>query len=429
MRTATKKTRTRNMTKRTFLIMVATLAALQSKAQLTLGQCLDMAHDNYPTVKQYRLTEQSREYTVANAAKSWLPKVSMSAGAYMFTDMVEMPKQAATAFGEMKNELYNVSVSVSQTLYDGGETASRKRTAHAMADVERKQTDVSMYDINGRVEELFFGILTIDEQLKQNRLLQDDLGIGLQTVEGMIRGGMANQTDADAVRVEIVKARQQENGMKASRKAFTKMLSTFTGHSMDETTTLERPVEIIPAAAGEATNRRPEMDYYSAQLRLLDEQRRSLDTRLMPRLDLFGTGIYHNKIVGMAKNGTLAAGITMKWNIGALYTRKNDIRNIDTERQSVETQREAFVFNTRLKEENSHGNIENLRKQIELDDEIIRLRENIRSKSEKRVRGGTETVNEMLRDINAVGEARQAKAIHTVLLLKETYALKNTTNQ
>lgn len=41
---------------------------------------------------------------------------------------------------------------------------------------------------------------------------------------------------------------------------------------------------------------------------------------------------------------------------------------------------------------------------------------------------GTETVNEMLRDINAVSEAKLAKAFHEIQLLQETYKLKNINN-
>jgi hypothetical protein len=44
--------------------------------------------------------------------------------------------------------------------------------------------------------------------------------------------------------------------------------------------------------------------------------------------------------------------------------------------------------------------------------------------SEKKVQLGTESVNEMLRDINAVSEARQQQALHQIQLIKEIYAQK-----
>lgn len=98
------------------------------------------------------------------------------------------------------------------------------------------------------------------------------------------------------------------------------------------------------------------------------------------------------------------------------------------ERQQVNVNRETFLFNIRIQEQQLKGQIENIRSQIAHDDEIIRLRENIRRASEKRVESGIETVNEMLRDINAVSEARQQRAIHEVELLQEIHKLKTINN-
>ena len=69
-----------------------------------------------------------------------------------------------------------------------------------------------------------------------------------------------------------------------------------------------------------------------------------------------------------------------------------------------------------------------LRKQIEQDDEIIKLRKRIREKAELRVANGTETVNEMLRDINAVSDAQLVKRLHEIQLLQEMYEIKHLNN-
>ena len=65
------------------------------------------------------------------------------------------------------------------------------------------------------------------------------------------------------------------------------------------------------------------------------------------------------------KNGMLAGGLTLSWNIGALYTRKNDLRKLDVERQQVESERATFLFNNRLEVESTEGNIAMLKKQLE----------------------------------------------------------------
>lgn len=414
------------MTNRTLLVTVTTLLSLSVSAQITLDECKTSARDNYPAVKQYRLIELSRDYTVDNASKAWLPKVSVAAGAVAMTDLTE--KMAAGAATDISNEIYGAMLQVNQTIYDGGTTAARKRVTRAEADVEKGRLDVTMYDINSRVEEIFFGILTIDEKLKQIRLLQNDLELSMRTVNGMVNGGLANLSDKDAIKVEQLKASQQESSLTTSRDAYVRMLAAFTGKDMPSSTQFEKPSDTITPSYGTITNRRPELEYYSARLRLLDEQRHTLDTKLRPQISFFGAAVYHNRINDLLKNGTLAAGVTLSWNIGALYTRKNDIRSIETHKLQTESQRETFLLNTRMQNENSYGNINGLKKQITLDDEIITLRENIRQTTEKKVENGTETVNELLRHINSVSEARQAKAMHEIVLIRELYSLRHTNN-
>ena len=91
-------------------------------------------------------------------------------------------------------------------------------------------------------------------------------------------------------------------------------------------------------------------------------------------------------------------------------------------------QRKVFLFNNHLQNEQEYGVIASLRKQIAQDTEIIRLRESIRSKSDRKVQFGTESVNELVRDINAVNLAKAQKAMHEIQLLQEIYKLKNINN-
>ena len=69
-----------------------------------------------------------------------------------------------------------------------------------------------------------------------------------------------------------------------------------------------------------------------------------------------------------------------------------------------------------------------LRSQITQDDEIVEIRERICKKSRTRVENGMETVNEMLREINALNEAKETKAYHEIQLIQEIYKLKNIHN-
>lgn len=398
-------------------------------AQVTLEQCKAWARDNYPVIKQYDLVEQSRRFTVENAAKAWLPQVSVSGTASYQSDVTTIPiTLPGVDIPTLSKDQYDVNITVSQQVYDGGAVSSAKCLAEAQGDVGREQVSVAMYDVNRRIDELFFGILVLDEQLKQVGVLQEDLSLSLASVEAMVKGGVANQTDVDAVKVEQVKARQREISLLMQRNTYLKMLSTFIGKDIGDGDTLVKPT---PPVLQNGANSRPELALYAAQERLLDARLKSLNVALRPNVGLFARGGYGNPGLNMLKDDFDAyykVGVTLSWNFGSLYTRANDRRNIDIERQTVQSERDAFLFNTRLQTEMQSGAVANLREQLRQDDEIITLRRRIREKAELRVANGTETVNEMLRDINAVIDAQLGKRLHEIQLLQEMYKIKHLNN-
>lgn len=416
--------------RKSIVVILLMFLTFSAKAQITLEQLQEQARANYPAIRKYGLVEQSRDFTLSNVAKGNLPQVLFQGNASYQSSVTRLPIDVGK-FGidyeGLPRDQYNTSVTISQVIYDGGKIAAEKKIARAQADVQNEQINVMMYGIRESVNRLFFSILLIDEQLLHNILLQDDLRLVQKNVEAMITGGVANQSDADLVSVELIRARQQEEMLHTFRRTYLSMLSTFIGTPIDASVKLRKPTEALFPTA----NNRPELSFYNAQQRLLDLQQSSLDVSLRPRVDIFLQGGVGNPGLNMFKNGWDAyykVGATVSWNIGALYRRKNDTQLIDMERQQVNVNRETFLFNIRIQEQQLKGQIENIRSQIAHDDEIIRLRENIRRASEKRVESGIETVNEMLRDINAVSEARQQRAIHEVELLQEIHKLKTINN-
>ena len=365
-------------------------------------------------IKQYALINRSRDYTIGNIGKAWLPQVNAMAGAAAYTDMLDIPAQARMLTGETKNWTAGAMISLQQQIYDGGQTTAQKNTARAETEVSRRNVDVSMYAVNDRIEQLFFGILLIDEQLKQNRLLQNDLGINERQVADMMKGGLANATDIDAVKVEEVKCRQSEASLTVTRQAYLRMLGYFIGEQLNETTTLVAPNETATTKIDAIT--RPELQWYAARQSLLGKQRKQLDTQLMPTVKAFGAAIAHTSLADMMHNTFAAAGVTVSWNIGALYTRKNDLYKLQVEADRIDAEQQTFLFNNHLQTEETQGQITALKKQLDLDRETVRLREDIYSKSMKKVKLGTETVNEMLRDAIAVSQARQQQSLHNIQL-------------
>lgn len=392
-------------------------------AQLTLQECRQKAFNNYPTIKQYGLVEQSRDFNIDNASKGYLPQVSATGLATYHTDMLKSSTMS-NAF-DTKNTLYGGMIQVSENVYDGGAISTRKNLAKADANVSSEQLNVTMYDINARIDQLFFGTLLIDEQLKQNHLLQEDLALSRKSIEGMMKNGIANQSDIDAIHVEQLNAAQQQRSLDIQRHSYLNMLGIFIGEQLNGETTLTRPSAEMPLSM---EVNRPELKLFNAQSAQLNEREKALDVSLRPKFGVFAMGLLGNTGMEMMKKSAFMAGAKLTWNIGGLYTRKNDKKLIDVARRQIDANRETFLFNTHLQSTNEASIITDIREKLKTDDEIVTLRTNIRNKAERKVENGTLTVNEMLRQINAENEAKQAKALHEIQLLKEIYQLKNIGN-
>ena len=416
--------------KRTILSFSFILAAMLAHAQLTLEGCQHSAQTNYPLVRQYGLIEKAREYNLENAGKGYLPQFTLSGKATYQSDVTKLPVDIpGIDMKSMPKDQYQVMLEVSQNIWDGGDIRSKKQLTRATSEIDRGKQEVDMYALNDRVNQLYFGILLLDEQLRQNQLLQEDLGRTHQQVSNYMANGIANQSDLDAVSVEILNTKQKRIELESSRQAYLSMLSIFIGKEIASGTTLEKPADTFESAS--LVNNRPELRWFDAQGGQLNVQESSLKTRFRPRFALFVQGAYGNPGLNMLKDDFSAyyvAGVRMSWNFGSLYTLRNDRRLIDNNRRKLETSRDVFLFNTNLQSTQQSSAIQSMRRQMVDDDEIIRLRVNIRKAAEAKVENGTLTVTDMLREITAENLARQTKALHEVQLLMNIWNLKYTLN-
>lgn len=410
------------------------LFALVGQAQITIEECYRKAQENYPLIKQYDLIEKTKEYNLANASRGYLPQVMLSAKATYQSDVTKMPFDLAQLgmqgikIPTLSKDQYGVTLEINQTIWDGGEISSQRAIARTGSAVEEKKVEVNVYSINDRVNRIYFGILLTDARIEQNRLLKKELQRNYDRVYSCMLGGIANSSDLDAVRVDQLKAEQNEAALLCTKQAYVEMLSQLIGEEIDATAEFVKPSIMRPST--DAINR-PELELYDMQVKNFEAENRRVSSALYPRFGLFITGGYGRPGLDMLKNEFspyYLAGVRMSWNIGSFYTEKNRRRVIRNNIQSVEAQRETFLFNTRLDIAMKDKSIEKYVGQLKYDDEIIRLKTSIREASEKKMENGTLSGTDLMRDVNAEQMAIQDKILHEMELLSAIYDLKFATN-
>jgi PDZ domain-containing secreted protein len=122
-------------------------------------------------------------------------------------------------------------------------------------------------------------------------------------------------------------------------------------------------------------------------------------------------------------------GLRMQWNIGALYTRKNDRQKIAFLRDSYQVQRDVFLFNNNLQGQQQAQEMARYQQLMDNDDEIINLRAKVRTAAESKLTHGIIATNDLIKEINNENNARVQKSIHEIEMLKQAFDLKITMNQ
>lgn len=424
--------------KRTYIITLClSCYALLASSQTTLEQCQQAAEQNYPLIKQRDLIARTTDLTVSNLGKAWLPQVNATAQATLQSDVAAWPEQMQAMLDQMgldikglKKDQYRVGIDVNQTVWDGGTISAQQDIARQQGAVQALQTEVSLYTVRKRVNEMYFGLLLLDEQISLNNDLQRQLESSEKKLESLSKRGAAAECDYHAIKAERLGVSQQLASLQASRQTLARLLSAFCGLEVHE---VVRPH--VSETATSTTGTRPELRLADAQLRLVDAQERMLNANLMPRLSVFASGFYgypgYNMFEDMMShkwslNGMIGARLT--WNLGALYTRRGDKAKLALQRASAENNREVFLFNQHLEQTQSNENIERYRQMIATDQEIIGLRSSVRKAAESKLAHGIIDVNDLIKEINAENAARVQQAVHQIEMLKAIYELKYTTN-
>ena len=284
------------------LFLALTMLPMLVQGQ-TLEECQQAAEKNYPLIQQYRLIEKTIQLTVANIQKGWLPQVSAQAQATYQSDVTAWPSEMKAMMSGMGIDMkgltkdqYRVGIDVQQTIYDGGVIGSQKRIAREQGKVQAAQNEVNIYNVRKRVNEMYFSLLLIDEQIKLNTDLQTLLACNERKLEAMTKRGTAAESDLQSVKAERLNAVQKGTELASQKQMLQRMLSTFCGI---EVKNIQKPQ--VKADGGGlmsegrglmAENHRPELKALDAQIGVLKAQEKALNAALMPKVGLFAQGFY-----------------------------------------------------------------------------------------------------------------------------------------
>ena len=404
------------MLKQYLILALSLFTGVNLSAQVTLEECVKLAQDNYPLIRKYDLLNQTKEVNLSDINKSWLPQINVYGQGTVQNETPSLPESLAGIISQTGMSIYGlnewqykIGADINQNIWDGGASKTERKIERA-EDAERQAAlDVQLYAIRERVEDLYFGILLIEEQTEQTRNMQTLLQSNLDKLQSMFENGTAMQSDVDMVEAQYLSVAQQLTQAESSAKSYRKVLEIFTGKSLVGQE-LVKPDTSIPQDL--------------------------LPDRPEPKIGLFAQAYYgypgfdyFESMMNRDLSFNILAGVKVSWNIGAFYTKKNNRRKLRLSSDNIEVERDVFLFNTNMQTRLQLDHIDELKAIMKKNDRIVELRTNVRKAAESQLDNGVIDATDLLTKLTDEKQARLNASYQEIQLLQSIYQLKYTLNK
>jgi len=410
-----------------FLLLCFNWITAQS-GSLSLEECYRLAKENYPMIKKMDIIAKTTDFTIENANKRYLPQVSFSGQATYQSQTISFSDALGslpinTPLPSLSKDQYKIQGEVDQLLYDGGNIRNQKDLVKANAELQSQNIETNLYALRQRINTIFFSILLMDSQLKQNELNKANLTTQVKKTEAALKYGVAYRSNLDELKAEIINIDMMSTEYKANRDAYLKMLSVFIGKNISSSEEIQLPdTEVFQTEI-----KRPEIKSFELQKSIYDLQESQLKSDLLPKVSAFVQGAYGRPTLNIIENKFgpwFIAGIRFNWSLESLYTNSNQKEILKLNRQTVDADKETFLFNTKLDLTQQDEQIKKYNELIQQDENAIALRESVRKSAEAQLSNGVITVHEYIQKTNAESLAKQTLILHQIQLLQAKYNQK-----
>lgn len=425
--------------------LIAALAILTCRAiapcaqTVTIEDCVSMAEANYPVVSKYALLEATRDIDLGDINRSWLPRIDVYGQLTGQNVVPTFPETLTGVLNQMGQSVrglgkiqYKIGADVTQPIWDGGASSARRDAARAGEAVSRGALDAELYAVRQRVESIYFAILLTDEQTAQSEVTYNLLLKNVETLQSMVRNGVAMQSDVDMVEAQALVVKQNITRARSAAAEYRKALELFTGRS------LEGVDLVCPAAEMPATDTcaRPELQLFERRMSANRALDRLYDAALMPKVGFFAQAYYgypgynyFNSMMTRELSFNIMAGVKVTWNIDSFYTNGNNRRRTELSNLEVEADRDIFLFNNNIQSASQSQAIAGLRELMADDARIITLRANVRRAAESQLANGVIDTTALLGKITDEYLAQLTARLHEIQLIQEIYNLKYILNR
>jgi outer membrane protein TolC len=406
------------------LFLIASSIVYGQSDTLTLFDCYKQAEKTYPLARQAGMLEKSNELKIKNLNKNYLPQLNLNGSASLQSDVTELklnlpPQFSFIQFPQISKDMYKVTVDVNQSIYDGNVTGYQKKLETYNLQSDEKSLQVELYQLKDRISQTYFSIFILQQNEDILNSNKDQLKSKLKEIESAVSNGAMLSSNADALKVELLKIDQQLIEIQADRSTAFKVLSELTSTTIPETSKMVLPQVSISSTVFE--DKRPELQLYNILQMKTGVMKDMVNTRWNPKFYAFGQAGYGRPGLNMLSNDFTPwwiIGAKLTWNIWNWNQSKNERKIYAIQDDIIGTQKETFEKNLKIQADNGLSEIEKLSVLLQKDEEIIALRIRITHSASSQLDNGVITSSDYIARLNEETMAKLALELHRIQLVK-----------
>jgi len=401
------------------LFISSTIQALEGQ-RLSLFECQKLAKESHPYYQDRQRIETNAGLKSKNINTQWLPQINANAQATYQSDVTSIPiNLPGMTIPKLPLDQYKLWLDINQTLYDGGSISAQRHINETSSQVDLLQNESELHKIVELVNQTYFGLLLVNENIVLLNNVKENLDQRQKTVEAAVKNGILQESDLENINIEILKNKQQIDELKFSYAAGISIMSELTGKKLDDSASIELPLIAIPDTGS----------YQRAEIKMMDVQKTSLRfsdkltlSQRIPKIYAFTQAGYGRPGLNMFKtdfSSYYIIGLSLKWNLWDWSKTSRDRQSISLQSEMIDSRRQAFEKNLNIILDNSSARIKQLENSLKTDSSIVDLRSSLTKLSSIKLEQGTMTATDYINDLNGETQAKIQLKSHMIQLVQE----------
>ena len=403
-------------------LLAASPAAAQSPDTLTLSEVLAAARTRDPRLAQLALERARSTLRLRSIAADRLPSVRISAQAQHQSEATSLggslPTDPPIAFPTPSRNTYDARLDVRQPIFDPTVGPRRALERAGLAESEAR-LEVTLHALRIEAIEAFFAAALMQERAAAIEATITGLEAALDVAAARVREGTALRSEESGLRAELLRRRQDADEARAERSAALEIVGELTGVAIATDAVLD--ARHFRARASPDSIARPELQLFARSRERLLVRERAFAAADLPRLAAFGRAGYGRpglNLLGDEFGGWWLGGLQLEWSPRLWGGERRERELMRLESEIVETEEAAFRASVARATARDAAAMERLIQALELDEEIVRLREEVERETRLRFVEGVVTSAELVDRNSDVLAARIARASHVIELAR-----------